>query len=311
MSSNARAKTLSIRNIRLTALFAPEDIIPHSPLTEQSALIRQMLEHLALRYGIGNVEEVYKEVMDCIAKDNIHLSDELAVPHVRLKNLDTIRIAIATSDLGIHIAGKPTKIIFLILIPTDMPGAYLQTQQAIVKICAKEGAADTIVALKSPLAIWQHFEAGGHRLPDHLQAKHIMSDVGVFLRETDNLSKAIDLFLNHNATELPVIDETGELVGVVTTSQLVRVCMPDYIMWMDDMSPFLYFEPFAEIIRNESSTWLNDIMISDFAKVTEDDPAIQAMKEIGRNQTEYAYVMRGKKLVGKIHLHEFLRCVLR
>ncbi|MDR2391544.1 MAG: CBS domain-containing protein, partial [Planctomycetota bacterium] len=155
------------------------------------------------------------------------------------------------------------------------------------------------------------FDAGGHHLPDHLDARHIMSEVSVFLRDDDSLARAIDLFLAHKTSELPVLTPNRELIGVVTTRQLVKVCMPDYLMWVEDMTPFLNFEPIAEIIRNESSTWLREIMIYNYAHVVEDSPAILALKEIGRRETDNAYVLRGRKLVGIIRLHEFLSSVLR
>lgn len=306
-----RRTSISIRNIRLTALFKPEDIIHHTSAKTSQEVISQLLERLALRYGIGNVENAMRGVMEVMEKGDIQIGTGLAIPHARLENISQLRIAVATSESGISFGDKSANLIILILIPTDMPGAYMQTLQGIAKVFEKEDSVRRVVSLNSPLAVWQYFDAGGHRLPDYLQAKHIMTEVAVALNENDSLAKAIDLFLDNNASELPVLDAEGELVGVVTTSELVKVCMPEYLMWMEDMTPFLNFEPFAEVIRRESSTWLFDIMITDYAKVEEDSPAILAMKEIGRKQTDYAYVLRERKLVGVIRLHEFLKCVLR
>lgn len=304
-------KSISIRNIRLTALFKPEDIIHHTTAKTADDVIRELLERLALRYGIGNAEIAFDAVKEVMAKGDIEISPGLALPHARLENINQLRIAVATSEEGIDFGSTMARVIILILIPTDMPGAYMQTLQGLSKVFKKESSVDIAAELKTPLAVWQHFDAGGHRLPDHLQAKHIMTEVKAYLNENDSLAKAIDLFLDENASELPVLDSEGELVGVVTTSQLVKVCMPEYLMWMEDMTPFLNFEPFAEVIRRETSTWLYDIMSDDYAEVEEESPAILAMKEIGRKQTDYAYVIRERKLVGVIRLHEFLKSVLR
>ncbi len=301
----------SLRNIRLTSLFKPEDIIPGIEATTQDEVIRIMLEKLALRYGIGNVDDAMAEVKDRIEKGGVGIAPGLVVPHARLSQAPRLRLAIATSKDGVMIGEDLAHVIILIVVPVDMPGAYMQTLQGIAKACDRPGAVEKLAAMTSAEGIWQHFDSGGNRLPDHLEARHIMAEVVVSLRESDSLARAIDLFLEHNASELPVLDEDDELVGVVTTTELVRVCMPEYLMWMDDMTPFLNFEPFAEVIRYESSTWLNDIMTDEYAQVSEDSPAILAMKEIGSKQTNYAYVLRDRKLVGVIRLHEFLRRVLR
>lgn len=301
----------SLRNIRFTSLFKPEDIIPETTATTQDEVIRLLLERLALRYGIGNVDDAMAEVTSRIAAGGVVIAPGIAVPHARMENSSRLRLAIATSKQGILINDDKVHVIFLIIVPIDMPGAYMQTLQGIAKICGRDGTIERVTALKTGADIWNYFDEGGSRLPDHLEAHHIMAAPTVVLRENDSMARAIDLFLEHNASELPVLDDDDEMIGVVTTSQLVRVCMPDYLMWMDDLTPLLNFEPFAAVIRNESTTWLNDIMTDDYAMVEEKSPAILAMKEIGTKQTNHAYVLRERKLVGVIRLHEFLKRVLR
>lgn len=309
--TGSRGVTKSLRNIRLAALFTPDDVIVETEADTQEKVIRQLLERLAIRYGIGNVDEAYREVMDHIEKGGVSVAPGVVVPYARMNFPLHLRVAVATSKKGISFGDNLAHVIFLIVVPIDMPGAYMQTLQGISKFCKKENATEKIIASRSGKEVWEFFDTGSTKLPDHLLARHVMTDVNVALKESDNLARAIDLFLEHNSTELPVIDDDGELIGVVTTTRLVRVCMPDYLLWLEDVTPLLNFEPFAEIIRNEGSTWLNDIMTGDFAKVEENSPAIMAIKEISMHKSNYAYVLRDRKLVGIIRLHEFLRQVLR
>lgn len=308
---SSRRVSATIRNIRLTALFTPEDILQHAQVSDAREAVRRLLELLALNYGIGNVRTAEAEVMANAEKDDIHSSSGLAVYHGRLEKVTDPLVAMATLENGLAIDGRRVHLIALVLTPLDTPGSYKQILHAIGKSCGDEDAAARVAHLKSPLAVWQHFDAGGHHLPDHLQARHIMSDVNVFLHGDDSLARAIDLFLSQKTSELPVLTPDRELIGVVTTRRLVKVCLPEYLMWVDDMTPFLNFEPIADIIRNASSTWLKEIMIFNYAHVTEDSPAILALKEIGRRETDNAYVLRGRELRGVIHLHEFLNSVLR
>ena len=62
----------------------------------------------------------------------------------------------------------------------------------------------------------------------------------------DTMERAIDLFVRHRVSEVPVIDKDGELIGVVSTHELLRVCLPDYVLWMDDLTPIINFEPLNE-----------------------------------------------------------------
>ena len=49
-----------------------------------------------------------------------------------------------------------------------------------------------------------------------------MSNIDTFLNSNDSLAKAIDLFLKHRASELPVLSPDGELIGGVTTRMSAR-----------------------------------------------------------------------------------------
>ena len=300
-----------LRNIRLASLFRPEDIIHDCRASGDDGVMHDLLLHLALEHGIGNFRSAQEEVAINLQKDDPHIAPGVATIYARLEKLTDPLIALATFPQGRGFAGKRVFLVVAVLIPVDMPGVYKQIVTSLSKACAKDDDAEKIAHLPSPLAVWQFFDEGGHKLPDHLQAKHIMSTPSVYLDSGDSLSKAIDLFLAHKAPELPVLSPDKELIGVVTTRRLVKVCMPDYLMWIEDMRPFQNFEPIAEIIRKESSTWLREIMVHNFAHVAEDSPAILALKEIGRRETDNAYVLRGRTLIGIIHLHEFLGSILR
>jgi CBS domain-containing protein len=80
---------------------------------------------------------------------------------------------------------------------------------------------------------------------------------------------------------------------------------------MDDLSPIIDFQPFANVLRNESSTWLTEIMSREYAVVSEDTPAMQVAKEITKVGAREAYVVRDKRLVGVVTLQRFLDKVLR
>ncbi|MHC4648468.1 MAG: CBS domain-containing protein, partial [Planctomycetota bacterium] len=237
------------------------------------------------------------------------------MPHARLEAIDNIVVAIATSKKGIvydrRSTDNPIKLIILTLAPKATPGAYLQAISSLAKICQDPSTAEAVADMPDAEKVWNFFEQGGLALPDHLRACDIMEPVTVRLQEQDTLERAIDMFVRHGLNELPVLDKDGDLIGVVTTYELLRVCLPDYVLWMEDLTPIMNFEPFAEILRKESKTWLTEIMTAEYATVEETAPAVQVAKEITRQHADRAYVVRGKKLVGTVSLATFLSKILR
>jgi CBS domain-containing protein len=121
------------------------------------------------------------------------------------------------------------------------------------------------------------------------------------------------LFCEEGVSELPVVDADGDLVGIVSEDELIRLCLPEYITWMEDLSPILNFEPFAEILRREAHMPVMEIMVfaDRYATVDEETPAIQVAKVMMRRDVQRVLVVREKKLMGIISIQDFIHKVLR
>jgi mannitol/fructose-specific phosphotransferase system IIA component (Ntr-type) len=301
-------------SIRFSSLFTPAHVICRTELTERNPLLMEMLHHLAMAKDIGNVEDAYNALIERENEIPTIVGPGIAMPHVRLSAINQIIVGIATSKKGINYAGGtsvPVKLVILTLAPKDAPGAYLQAVSSLAKICQNPDTADTVAQLPTAEKVWEFFDRGSVLLTEHLRACDIMSPVTVKLQEHDTLERAIDLFVRHQVRDVPVVDKDGDFIGVVTTHELLRVCLPDYILWVEDLTPIINFEPFAEILRKESKTWLTEIMTADYATVPENAPAAQVAKELARRRVDHAYVLRDKKLIGVISLAVFLSKILR
>jgi len=307
--------TVEKNNVHFSSLFRPSEVICQTEETSRDKILLDTLRLLAYQHGIGNVDEAYEAVLKRENELPTIVGPGMAMPHARLEALDEIVVAVATSKQGIvYDPNKPdarVKLIVLTLAPKAAPGAYLQAISSLAKVCKDPSTADVVSSLTDPERVWGFFDKGGMVLPDHLRARDVMDAVQVQLQEYDTLEHAIDLFVRYRLNELPVADKDGELIGVVTTYELLRVCLPDYILWMEDLTPIMNFEPFAEILRKESKTWLTEIMTSEYATVEADAPAIQVAKEITRQRANRAYVVEGKKLLGVASLETFLSKILR
>jgi mannitol/fructose-specific phosphotransferase system IIA component (Ntr-type) len=301
-------------SIQFSSLFDQSHVICQTESTDRDKLLMEMLKLLAYEHGIGNVKDAYKGLIERENTVPSFLGPGLAIPHIRIEAIDRIMVGVITSKTGIIYPNKPespVKLMILVLVPKDSPGAYLQALSSLSKICQDQETANIVSNMSTAKEIWKFFDQGKMVLPDHVLASDIMDPVDIKLHENDTLEKAIDLFVKHKLTDLAVVDNENELIGVVNTYELLKVCLPDYILWMDDLSPILNFEPFAEILRKESSTWLVDIMTDEYAIVAKDAPAIQIAKEITRHRTDHAYVVEDKKLIGVVSLTSFLNKILR
>lgn len=298
--------------LSFSSLFTPGHVLCGIESDTRDLAIMEVLRKLAYEHGVGNVGHVFESVLAREEQMTTVIGEGIAIPHARVDSVSELVIGVATSKNGVLWPdGNRIHLLILLLIPKEKPGLYLQAVSALASVCSEADTAARIAGLSGAEEVWRYFDRGGLILPDYICAGDIMTGVTVQLHENDTLEKAIDLFVRHNHLSLPVLDSTGELIGVVSAQEFLRVVLPDYILWMDDLTPIINFEPFAEILRRENMTWLAEIMATEFATVQIDAPAVQVAKEMTRLHTDNVFVLEGKKLKGVITLQHFLDKVLR
>jgi len=299
--------------LALTSFFSADDILIHQEDISRNQLIRVLLKHLADRHDLTGIDGYYDAIIERENANDTVIANGIAIPHARLDALERPYVSVATSAKGItFIEDKPpVHLILLVLIPRDQPGLYLQILRSLASVLRDRTAAKTVANLKSAEEVMHFFERGGVVLPEYVCAADLMSKELIPLRNNDNLKTAIDCFIRENLSEIPVVDRDGEMVGVVCAGTLLKVCLPEYLLWMTDLSPIINFEPFVNVLRNEQNTWLSDILLDDFASVQMKDPAVSVAGEMTRRNASICYVLDGKKLMGVIDLPIFLNKIFR
>ena len=300
-------------SLALTSFFSADDVLIHQEEVSRNQVIRQLLVHLANGHGLMEVDAYYNAIIERENANDTVVSNGIAIPHARLDVLQRPYVGVATSAQGIPFADDkpPVHLILLVLIPRDQPGLYLQILRALANILRDKDAARSVSQLKAAGEVMRFFERGGMLLPEYVCAADIMRDDFIALRDNDNLKTAIDCFISQHLSEIPVVDRDGDLVGIVSAGALLKVCLPEYLLWMSDLSPIINFEPFTSVLRNEQNTWLSDILLKEYASVQMKAPAVSVAGELTRRNASKCYVLNGKKLMGIIDLPVFLNKVFR
>lgn len=300
--------------LKLTSFFSADDILVQQEGLHRNGLIRAMLEHLAKRYGFQEIDTYYNAVIERENMENTMVAEGIAIPHGRVDGLSKPYVCVATSQLGVQFhpeSGKSVHLVLMVLIPRDQPALYLQILRALATIMRDPDIPKTVAALKTPGEVMKYFDRSGMTLPSYVCAADIMHDPATVLQSNDSLKTAIDCFICKNVSEIPVIDRDGDMVGVVSAGALLKVCLPDYLLWMGDLSPIINFEPFANVLRNEQNAWLSDILATTYPSVQIKAPAVSVAAEMTRNNASCCYVLNDKKLMGVIDLPVFLNKVFR
>ena len=275
-------------------------------------VIRTLIAGVVTRNKLPGGDGLADEVLVREQAGSTVIMDGLAVPHARVEGLDRPYAAIATSERGIKWSeANKVHIVFLILTPREDPALYLKVLHVLGTMLSDREQFNLVAAMSNAGEIYRFFENGEAYLPRFLTAADIMKREYTVLHIGDTLQICINALISEHTSELPVVDSAGCLRGVARADNLLRACMPEHFLWMDDISDILDFEPFVQILDDESTTPLTTILDEKYPTVSPDSPAVQIACEMIRHKSSKCYVREGDRLVGVVKLTEFLNKIFR
>jgi CBS domain-containing protein len=146
-----------------------------------------------------------------------------------------------------------------------------------------------------------------------VNARDIMKSPVVTIRPDDTVLEAAELMLLHNISCLPVMDEPGRIVGIITHSDfgLHHRFLPTadtylYTLLGSSASP----ETVEEVAQKVRGRHVKEVMSHPVETVQEETSLAQVTDLMLRKRVHRLPVMRGTELVGVISRHDLLKLVL-
>lgn len=148
-----------------------------------------------------------------------------------------------------------------------------------------------------------------------LVSEFMTRDPVTVTRETA-IEEVVRLLGENDVPGLPVVDEAGHCVGVVTESDLVitdddgeDLHIPHYIELFGGLIPLEPLRHFEERLRKAAAATAGDLMTSPPVEVQADDPVRKAARVIAESGHNRLPVEDGGRLVGVITRADVLRAM--
>ena len=165
-------------------------------------------------------------------EDLVSVGDYAFLPHFRTEAVRTLLTAVGIAPVPIHWEKDPNRaarvVIFIVAPPRETP-TYLQVVGAFARALSDP---DTLAALhdaRTPDQVIGLPALADIDLPSHLLVRDVMTSRLVSVGPETPLGDAARLMVERDVRALPVVDDAGSLLGMVTHRELLRFLIPDYL----------------------------------------------------------------------------------
>ena len=300
--------------MKLASILDPKRIICDVPAGSREDIYSYILEQASKHFNLESSCDSYVEKM-MASEDMMNIPYEgVVIPHLRLPELNDLHIIVGLLNEPVMLKEsdlKPTQIVVMSLISGNTSDVYLKALSAFTRYFSKPGNLENVAGMSTAEEFMDLLERDQVALKKDITAEDVMYSTFLSLKPDDKMKVALNTFTGA-ATRLPVLDDDGKLLGVLNSLELIKECIPGYIMMMDNINFLSSFEPFQKIIDTEDAATVKDKMTEPKTVISPDTPLIQLTISLVKKEAETVFVVDEQRhLLGVITLENLIHKVLR
>lgn len=175
---------------------------------------------------------------ESFASEAVTVGQQAFLLHFRTEAVTTLTAVLGVTQERIHRQHDPSKesrILLLLLGPPHQASHALRALGAFARTLADEGLVAALHEATNAAAVLA-LPGFDREIPADLAVRDVMTMRPVTLRPEDTLDVALGLMLQHDERALPVVSETGDVLGQVTHGEVLQFLLPAYAKRMSGVS---------------------------------------------------------------------------
>jgi len=165
-------------------------------------------------------------------EDVVSVGEHAYLPHVRTDAVDRLVTAVGVAPVPIPWEKDPqraARIVILVVAPPREAARYLQVVAAFARVLSDDATVQAILTADTPAAVLAAGGLGTAELPGQPTVRDVMTTDVVTARADDTFDAVARLMVARDLRAVPVVDEGGALVGIVTHRELLRQLLPAFV----------------------------------------------------------------------------------
>ena len=148
---------------------------------------------------------------------------------------------------------------------------------------------------------------------ENVKVREIMETNVVTIGPDATVRELAEILAKNNISGLPVVDASGELLGVVTEGDVIledaELHFPHYIQFLDSVIYLESVRKFEERLRKTVGVKVADVMSTDVLTVDPDMSVRQVATIMADNNVNRVPVMENDRLVGIVARTDIVRAI--
>lgn len=206
-------------------------VVPLAAHTVKEATER-LAERLVQSGTVTEANRLQAVIRNAWPEDMVSVGEHAFLPHFRTEAVRTLVTAVGVSPTPIRWERDPhrtARIVILIVAPPRETPTYLQVVGAFARILSDPAIVLTLLAAKTPEQLVQAPVLDAVELPTHLTVRDLMTPQVLAAHPDQSLGDVAQLMNEKDVRAVPVVDDQGSLMGMVTHRELLRYLIPDYV----------------------------------------------------------------------------------
>jgi len=218
--------------VKLRDVLKPEHIIV--PL--RAATVKEATERLAERLiaagAVADPQRLNAVIRHTWPEDMVSVGEHAFLPHFRTEAVRGLVTAVGISATPIRWERDPhrtARVVIFIVAPIRDAALYLQVVGAFARTLANPDTVLGLLAARSPEQVVALAALDAIELPSQLTVRDVMTPQAITVGPERTLGDVARLMVEHDIRALPVVDDAGSLIGMITHRELLRFLIPHFV----------------------------------------------------------------------------------
>ncbi len=287
-------------------LRADHTVVPLEAETVEGAA-RILRDRLVATGAVTDADKLRRRMNEERPEDLVAMGDRAFLLHYRIDAAPTLCVALGTSAEQIcreltEAERQCARVILLVVAPPRFAARYLQVVGAFARFLSSAERVDHVLAQPSAEALLALPELREYELPHQLMVRELMSERLQVTRPDAPLRDAARDMARARISALPVVDDNGQLLGMLTERELIGDLLGTYLrreMGASVRTP----NPIAKDARRT----VREVMTRQVLCVSPDQPLAEAASLMVNKDLPRVPVVRDGRLVGLLTRGDIVR----